>query len=394
MRLSDKITMNLKIYDVTILGAGASGLCAASLLPKNLDILVLDANSHVGEKLKISGGGKCNITNQNISEDNYIGERGFIKSVLEDYTYKDVLNFFDEIQFEKIKNSQFFAKSSAKDIITFLKNKTSHVNIKTNTKCINVEKEGDVFKCICKKDTFYAHKFIVASGGLSFPKIGASDIGYKIAKNFSHEIIELKPALVGMTLQKDEFWMKSLSGVSLDVKITIGDKIISDSVLFAHRGISGPAVLNSSLYWEKGRINIDFLPHENIKFYFKKGSKKQISSLLPLPKSFTKAFLQNIHLNNISIDKLKQHELEKLQTIHNYSFAPAGNFGFQKAEVTKGGVKCEDIDEKTFESKLCKNLYFLGEVLDVTGELGGYNLHFAFLSAFKFAKNFLTQNMQ
>ena len=202
---------------------------------------------------------------------------------------------------------------------------------------------------------------MVATGGVSFKTLGATDIGYKIAEKFGHKIVTLKSALVGMTLQKDEFWMKNLSGVSVFAEIEINDKIFRDNVLFSHRGITGPAILNSSLYWEKGNIKINFLPN-----YKKIKSNKFPSNFLNLPKWFIVEFLksQNIEDKNQNLELI----VEKLQ---NYTFAPAGTFGFNKAEVTKGGVNTKELID--FESKSVNGLYFIGEVLDVTDELGGYN---------------------
>ena len=182
---------------------------------------------------------------------------------------------------------------------------------------------------------------------MSYPSLGATDIGFKIAQKFGHTIIAPNPALVGFTVQKDQFWFKNLSGLSLeDVEIKVEDKVCRGGMLFTHKGCSGPVILSTSLYWQKGQISIDFLP-----------SKKSY-----LPKRFKKV------IQNSKFD------------IHNYSFSPAGNFGYTKAEVTKGGVDTNEIDVNTMESNLQKGLYFIGEVLDVTGELGGYNFQWAFSS--------------
>lgn len=216
---------------------------------------------------------------------------------------------------------------------------------------------------------------------MSYATIGASSIGYEIAKSFGHSIVTPAPALVGLTVQKDQFWMKKLSGISFNAKLSVADKVLESDLLFTHKGISGPVVLSGSLYWQKGKISLDFLPNSDLKKLLDKKVKKQISSQIPLPKRFMTEFLESLHVEDNPVYKLTQDEIEKLQVLKHYEFAPAGNFGFTKAEVTKGGVNTDEVDALTFESKLQKDLYFIGEVLDVTGELGGYNFQWAFASA-------------
>ena len=230
------------------------------------------------------------------------------------------------------------------------------------------------------KGILAAKKLVVASGGMSFPRLGASAIAFEIAESFGHTVHPPKPALVGLTLQKEQFWMKALSGISLPVTIRVGAKKIAADMLFAHKGISGPAVLNASLYWEKGEIEIDFLPGFVINDTFWR-LHKQLSTALPLPKRFTKAFLASVGMADKAVHTLSKEEKERITSLHGYRFAPAGNFGFSKAEVTKGGVVTDEIDPKTMMSRKCEGLYFLGEALNVTGELGGYNFQWAFSTA-------------
>ena len=180
--------------------------------------------------------------------------------------------------------------------------------------------------------------------------------------------------------------MKNLSGISVDISLHVEDKIFRDSLLFAHKGISGPSVLSASLYWKKGSIWVDFLPDLKISSLISKKSKKQISSILPIPKRFIKEYLKSICLDDISIDKLSMQDRKRLIRLNHYEFSPAGNFGYSKAEVTKGGISSDEINHLTFESIMKKNLYFIGEVLDITGELGGYNFQWAFSSGAIMAK--------
>jgi len=376
----------MNIYDIAIIGAGASGLMSASLLPSK-KIAIIDANSKIGLKILASGGGKCNVTNKNVSVSNYLGDEKFIKKALDNYTPNELLKFLDKfkVELEVRKYGQYFCKKSARDIVDIFENLTKHCKFYMNSKVVKVEfKEHFTIQTQDKK--IYTKKLVIASGGMSYTSIGASSIGYEIAKSFGHSITTPAPALVGLTVQKEQFWMKSLSGISFNVKLSVKNKTLESDLLFTHKGISGPVVLSGSLYWKKGKITLDFLPYSDLKKLLDKKSKKQISSILPLPKRFVLEFLKSLHVEDKPIYKLKQDEFEKLQVLKNYEFAPAGNFGFTKAEVTKGGVCTDEIDSSTFESKLQKNFFFIGEVLDVTGELGGYNFQWAFASAVALSK--------
>ena len=369
------------IYDIAIIGAGASGLMSASFLP-NKNIAIIDSNSKKGLKILASGGGKCNVTNKNVTSDNYLGDKNFIQKTLDSFTSNELLEFLDKfkLKLEERKYGQYFCKKSAKDVVSIFEKLTSHCHFFMNSKVSQVEFK-DHFIIKTQNKTIEAKKLIVASGGISYTSIGASPIGYEIAKSFGHSVVTPAPALVGLTVQKEQFWMKELSGISFNAKLSVEDKVLESDLLFTHKGISGPVVMSGSLYWKKGKMALDFLPNSSLKKLLDKKSKKQISSQFPLPKRFVLEFLKSIHVEDKPVNKLKPDELEKLQGIKNYEFAPAGNFGFSKAEVTKGGVCTDEINNLTFESKLQKNLYFIGEVLDVTGELGGYNFQWAFASA-------------
>lgn len=368
----------MKIHDIAFIGAGASALMAASLIP-NKDIALIDANPRIGAKILISGGGKCNLTNRFTTPDNYLGDNDFIAPTLLRFPPQEVLAFAKNhhLDLEERAHGQMFCRQSAKALVSIFEKKILTCKLYLATKVNHVEK-NEYFTIHTDQGKIYTHKLVVASGGLSYASIGASDIGYKIAEHFGHTVITPTPALVGFTLQKEQFWMKELSGIAIPVKISVEGKNFSENLLFAHKGISGPAVLSSSLYWKKGKMSIDFLPTVSLKELLKKHSQKQISTALPLPKRFIKAFLESISLEDKVISKLKSDELVKLESLKCYEFAPAGNFGFTKAEVTKGGVNTTEINSQTFESLLCPNLYFIGEVLDVSGELGGFNFQWAF----------------
>jgi predicted Rossmann fold flavoprotein len=375
------------IYDIAVIGAGASGLMFASLL-KNKNSIVIDSNSKIGEKIRVSGGGKCNITNKYVSFDKYLGEKEFIKHVLKKFTNHDLLKFLNKNGvkpklIEKIVKGTYFCNSSS-DLISMYSKLIKKESLSLNTKVKSVSYDGK-FIIKTSKGVIEAKKLVVASGGLSFPGLGASTIAFDIAKHFGHEVNTTTPSLVGFTVQKDQFWFKKLSGLSFNVTAKVGTKTFKGGFLFTHKGCSGPVILNASLYWNKGHLIIDFLPKRDISQLQK--SNKLISSAIPLPKRFMGEFLKSIDVTDKPINKLNEDELEKLKSIKKYSCSPAGNFGYTKAEVTRGGISLDEINMKTMESARQKGLYFLGEALDVTGELGGYNLQWAFSSAFVCAEN-------
>ena len=378
----------MKIYDVLILGAGASGLMCASNLNKKISVGIVDVNDKVAKKLKISGGGKCNITNVQVSSKNFDGNSELISYVLKKFSKDNLLDFLDRnrVALELRKKRYYFCQHSSEDIIEALKRSVKRNDLILENEILNVVKNEDVFVVQTCSNKLFAKNIVVATGGKSFKTLGASEIGLSIAKNFGIGVKEFTPALVGLTVQKKEFWMKDLSGLSCYVHVKVDNKHIEEEMLFTHKGVSGPAMLSASLYWKKGEISINFLPNINI-LELTHGSKKYISPLISLPKRLTLALLSAIGVKDKECKKLTKEDMEKLKSIHNYSFSPAGNFGFTKAEVSRGGVLSEELDSKTLESKKVKGAYFIGEVVDVTGELGGYNFQWAFSSAFVCAKS-------
>jgi len=375
------------MYEIVIIGAGASGLFLAAHLKNKKNTLILEHNPQIGAKILISGGGRCNFTNKNISAQDYLGNKEFFNTIYKNFTNKAVVEYFTKRGLEyTLKNkNEYFCKNSAKDLLSILEKEIKGVNLSLNTEVLKVSKENNIFLIETNKGTIKTKKLVIASGGLSFPKLGASSIGLEIAKSFGHTIIAPAPALVGFTLQKEQSFFKELSGISVKVEIKVEDKSFFGNLLFAHKGISGPAVLNASLFWKKGKITINFLPKFN--FDTIKQSNKELVSLLPLPKRVIKAFMQALNLSSKAVKNYSKEEFERLKSLQNYSFAPAGTFGFSKAEVTKGGVATKEISSCSLESKLVKNLFFLGEVIDITGRLGGYNFQWAFSSAFCCAKH-------
>ncbi|WP_333805287.1 NAD(P)/FAD-dependent oxidoreductase [Sulfurospirillum sp.] len=377
----------MKIHDILFIGAGASALMAASHLEGH-DVALVDVNPKIGSKLLISGGGKCNLTNRFATAQNYLGDEAFIASILSSFDASATLSFVkkNRLSLEERAHGQIFCANSAKELVSIFGRLTSYCTFYLGTKVLHIKK-NDHFFVRTDKGEIFAKKVVVASGGLSYASIGASGIGYEIAQQFGHTLVTPAPALVGLTLQKEQFWMKELSGIALPITLQVEGKSFSENLLFAHKGISGPAVLSGSLYWKKGNITIDFLPHiKSIEAHFKQQSKKQIITALGLPRRLIKAFLDSVGIEDKVLSKLTPQEYKTIATLKTYTFAPAGNFGYTKAEVTRGGVCTEEIDVLSCESKKCKNLYFIGEVLDVTGELGGFNFQWAFASAYHLAK--------
>ncbi len=350
------------MYDITIIGAGASGLFCASILQKqnNLKICLIDKNPKIGTKIKVSGGGKCNITNKYLSSEFYLGDKNFIENSFKKFDNNALLKFLKSnnlipILNEKIVRGTYFCNSSDA-VITLFSQLTNECHFLFENEVLDVNYLNEEYLIRTNKNDIKSKKLIIASGGLSYQSLGATDIGYKIGQKFGHNIITPNPALVGFTVQKEQFWFKELSGLSMNTQIKVDNKTMEGSMLFTHKGCSGPVILSTSLYWKKGQIKIDFAP--NKESY--------------LPKRFKQA------IKDLEID------------IHNYQMSPAGNFGYTKAEVTKGGIDTTEINED-FESKLQKNLYFIGEVTDVTGELGGYNFQWAFSSGYVCATSMANQ---
>ncbi len=360
-------------FDCIVLGGGASGLFLASML-QDLDLLIIEHNRSPGAKIAISGGGRANVTNKHLSSDNYhTSDPLFVKKVLDRFDNEDLLEWMKRRGCEAIerKPNQFFCPNSARELIDLLRPK--------GTLKLGCEIEGledGLLRSSC--GTFRGRTVVVATGGLSYKRLGASGIGYEIAKDHGHEVTFLRPALVGLTVQKEQFWFKELSGISLRARVNVGERSFEENILFAHKGISGPAILNASLYWERGEIEIVFL--KNVARYLRY-PKRKISSQLPLPKRFIKKFLESIGVVDQPLERLTKEQRNRLRLLEGYRFAPAGTFGFERAEVTKGGISLDGIGEY-MQSLEHPWLFFVGEVLDVTGELGGYNFQWAFSSAY------------
>lgn len=384
-------------FDSVIIGAGAAGLMAAAIAGQcGKNILLLDHSSKIGEKIRISGGGRCNFTNLHTSPKNYISQNPhFCKSALSRYTQHDFLTLVESygIAWHEKTKGQLFCDGSATQIITMLLEecKKSHVTIRENTRIHDVTKDGDHFICATDAGDITSTAVVVATGGLSIPKIGATGFGYHIAEKFGHSIVKTHAALVPLTFQNEFLHLcADLSGVSVDpVIVTTGDTSFEEAILFTHRGLSGPAILQISSYWKIGHpIIINLLPHQDVLKVLKQArqdhARKMLLSVIEmhLPKrladSLIKLFGENPQMGNMSDKKLES----LADILMHCQVIPTGTEGYRTAEVTAGGVNTDEISSKTFESKIVPGLYFVGEVLDVTGHLGGFNFQWAWSSGF------------
>ncbi|MDD5716413.1 MAG: aminoacetone oxidase family FAD-binding enzyme [Sulfuricurvum sp.] len=372
----------MKRYDVMILGGGASGLMCAAQLRQNssLSIAIIEGNHRPALKLKASGGGKCNLTNVEVDPSHFLGDEALVSYALNVFSQHALLTYFKAGGIRPVirKERYYFCPKSSDEVISVLMGKISGSDLLTGHKILSLS-GTDPFCIVTDKGRFEAKRVVVATGGASYKELGASDIGLKIAQSYGITTFPFSPVLVGLTLQPKEFWMKELSGISFPARIRVGEKVLDEDLLFAHKGISGPVVLSASLYWHKGEIVIDFCPDFDLNSV--KKEKKLLSTALPLPKRFIKAFLDAVELEDKPCNRLNPQEWEKVLRIRNYSMAPSGTFGMSKAEACRGGVACDEIDPFTMESKKTRGLYFIGETVDVTGELGGYNFQWAFSSA-------------
>lgn len=390
----------MKKFDVIIIGAGAAGLFCAKLLgERGLSVCVLEQNNRAGKKILISGGGRCNFTNLQVSsKDFYSNNPHFCKSALAQFPSSSFIEFVEkhQIEYYEKKLGQLFCKKSSKLIVEALKKDCveSGVEILLEKKVRRVEKKESLFEIIVGEDKIYkADQVVVASGALSFPQLGTSDLGYRIAQYFEMKVTNLFPSLVPLLYNG----FSSLAGISLPVRIKIKDQFIEDDLLFTHKGLSGPAILKASLYWqEEDSLFINLIPSvdllEKLKKHKSKGKlsiPKILGEFLPtrlLDFLMTKmTFLPHTDLSN-----LKDKDLEKIEKyICHWEIFPHGSEGYKKAEVTKGGVCTSELSSKSMQAKKVQGLYFIGEVVDVTGLLGGYNFQWAWSSAYAASQSIL-----
>ena len=388
-------------YDVVIIGAGAAGMMSAIECGKRgRKTLLIDHSKKIGEKIRISGGGRCNFTNLNASPIKYISKNpSFIISALNQYNQEDFIDLVKKykIKYHEKKLGQLFCDNSAKEIIDMLLNecKLANVVLKIDTKVIEVSYKDKIFITRDNSKTYLSSSLIVATGGLSVPKIGASKFGYDLAKQFNLNVIDTVPALVPLTFnEKILKKCKLLAGVSANALISFKKTFFEEGMLFTHRGLSGPSILQISSYWKEGdSINIDLCPEKNIfNFLLEKRNTAPKQNINTIINSFLAKRLATIicEENQITgnMGELSNKNIKKLaDSINNWVVEPIGTEGYRTAEVTLGGVDTNELSSKTMMSKKYPGLFFVGEVVDVTGHLGGHNFQWAWSSGYVAGQN-------
>ena len=386
--------------DVVVLGAGASGLMlAAEAGKRGRSVVVLEKANKVGKKILMSGGGKCNFTNLDVEPSNYISENPhFVISALTRYTNWDFIGLVCEygIEYEERKHGQLFTIKGAKEILELLLaecNKAKRVQIQTHCEVQSITAQTDSgFIIETNQGTYHCESLVVATGGLSIPTLGGSGFGYELAQQFGHHVFPTRAGLVPFTFS-DHFKEVTtrLSGNALDATLVNDRHQFTEALLFTHRGLSGPSSLQLSNYWHVGEnFKIDFFPSQDLVQFFKEKKKSQPKVLLrTLLSEFTaKSIVLELQQliwaeqSETAIGNFSDLQLEQIaDQLHAFSVKPSGTEGYRTAEVTLGGVDTSEVSSKTMESKKQKGLYFIGEVLDVTGHLGGYNFQWAWSSA-------------
>ncbi len=381
-------------FDVIVLGAGAAGLMAASVAgQRGKSVAVLDHCNAVGKKILISGGGRCNFTNLGIEPGCFLSKNPhFAKSALARYTQHDFLDLVNShnIDWHEKTLGQLFCDGSAKQIVQMLLTECSEakVDVHLEKHVTGLNHDGRHFVVETPDLTYRAGAIVMATGGLSIPKLGASDLAYKIARQFKLKVVEPKPALVPFTLSQMESLFKELSGVATEVVVRCGRTEFAEAALFTHKGLSGPAILQISSYWQHGNpIGINFLPTKKPGWLSElKGSRPQIQLVTALNQLLPERLAETLaeRLMDEQEQKLIQFKDSQLADIErqlsDWQFNPSGTEGFAKAEVTIGGISTDELSSKTMESKKMPGLYFIGECVDVTGWLGGYNFQWAWSS--------------
>ena len=383
-------------FDVIIIGAGAAGLMSAIESGKRgRKVLLMDHSKKIGEKIRISGGGRCNFTNTNTHPSKFISNNPkFIISALNQYTQNDFIKLIKKhnIKFHEKKLGQLFCDESAQQIIDMLllECQIANVILKKGVFVTDISKQNNQYYVDVGPDKYFCDSLIVATGGLSVPKIGASKFGYEIAKKFNLNIIEPLPALVPLTFsEKILLKCKELSGLSLEALISFNKTFFEEGMLFTHRGLSGPSILQISSYWKLGKdIKINLSPKQDV-FKLLENKKKinpkqdiniLISEILPKRLAYMICKENSVSGN---ICELSNKLLKKLSnSINAWIISPTGSEGYRTAEVTLGGVDTDEISSKTMMSLKNPGLFFIGEVVDITGHLGGYNFQWAWSSGF------------
>jgi len=381
--------------DVIIIGASASGLmCAIEAGKRGRSVLVLDHANKAGKKILMSGGGRCNFTNYDVSAEHYISHNPhFCKSALSRFTQWDFIALVEQyrIPYHEREHGQLFCDNSAKDILNLLltecRQAKVQVRLKTDIEHIVKQVDGG-FTLETLPETYSCESLVIATGGLSIPKMGATPFGYQVAKQFGLKVWPTRAGLAPFTLQEgDRQRFSTLTGIAVDCLVSYKNTHFRENLLFTHRGLSGPAILQISSYWQAGEaITVNLLPEldllDELKAAQQGHPRQQLKTMLChfLPKRLVLAILDP-NLAEYPLQQLSRRQFEAIAaTIHQWTLIPNGTEGYRTAEVTLGGVDCDELSSRTMESKKVAGLYFIGEVVDVTGWLGGYNFQWAWSS--------------
>lgn len=377
--------------DVVVIGGGAAGLmCAAVAARTGKSVVVVEHNNAVGKKIRISGGGRCNFTNREVTCKNFLSANPhFSRSALARYTPLDFIALIDAygIAWHEKTLGQLFCDGSAQQVIDMLQKECSHANVRTilHANCSSVSK-SEVFTTQTSVGPITSHAVVVASGGLSIPSLGASDLGYRIASHFGVPMLTPEPALVPLSFDESTVQQyRALSGVSVDAVAEAQGVAFRENVLFTHRGLSGPAILQISSYLQHGEaFTLDVLPDDTWQTLFPDYQRDRRSIATVIGYRLTKRFAQVWPDERFSgiVNETPRAVLEEIiRQLQSWTILPSGTEGFAKAEVTRGGVDTRALSSKTMEASTVPGLYFIGEVVDVTGWLGGYNFQWAWSSA-------------
>lgn len=383
-------------YDVIIIGAGAAGLmCAMEAGKRGRRVWLIDHSVKIAEKIRISGGGRCNFTNLHTSPKTFLSENShFCKSALSQYTEQDFIALVRKhgIAFHEKTLGQLFCDVSAQQIIDMLLIECRHAGVllEPETTVETVEKTSEGFVLNTSRGMHSCAALVIATGGLSIPKIGATKFGYDVARQFGIKVVPTRAGLVPLTFQNQLLEQcKALSGVSVDAVVTYGGVSFREGLLFTHRGLSGPSILQISSYWQEGQdIAVNMAPDVDVLAFLKEQKnahpKQDVQTVLShiLPKRLAVSILERAGIAGRIAD-LPDATLKKLaEHIHEWRIKPSGNEGYRTAEVTLGGVDTHELSSKTMEAKNVPGLYFIGEVVDVTGHLGGFNFQWAWSSGY------------
>ena len=379
-------------YDVIILGAGAAGLmCAAKAGQRGLKVAVLEKADKPGKKILISGGGRCNFTNIHAGPGNYLSTNPhFAKSALARYTPQDFIELVNQhgIAWHEKTLGQLFCDGSAKQIVQMLLDECpdDFVNVICDAEVTAVEKEGDRFGVMASGKVYTAPNLVIATGGPSIPKMGATGFAYDLARQFGLKVVEPRPALVPLTLGGEAVLFRELSGVSAPVQARAGKTKFDEAALFTHKGLSGPAILQISSYWRHGEdIGITFVPQADAEWLIgmkRDNPRATVRSVLRehLPDRLADALAQKLGIDR-ELGNVPDKALRAAATrLADWRFSPTGTEGFAKAEVTIGGISTDELSSRTMEAQKVPGLYAIGEAVDVTGWLGGYNFQWAWAS--------------